>query len=438
MVALVNVLAWALGTDSYNGFALSQFIVWSLVWSGHWWVNSRFTPVENSRTHFLAGSLIGLGTGAFGFEQLLASFIDRVFHFGGNAIIVSSSNPTTRGAIIFAVGALVWFVYWIETSFKSVRESMWLAYVLLAGVAGGLLVAVVAVSTTVYTTLVWFIGTPGISDAAIHFKSIPSSISACVVGLVIWWYHRAIIHDGESETRTEVKRIYQYLMAGVGLLAAAAGLAIILVALIEGITSSALIAGEGSVNSLLAAGTLLVVGIPIWWSYWRRIQLCTIANPSEEHASPTRRIYLFLLFGIGGLTAVIALLLGVFFVFDDVFKSNFGADTLRRMRFPIGLLVSTGAVAGYHWVVYRTEREHMVTALLGPRLVLLIGPKDPEFARQLARKTGAKVQSWTRSDLDVGPWSLDVVIKALENTKDDGALIVAEPNGARVIPIDLS
>jgi hypothetical protein len=254
----------------------------------------------------------------------------------------------------------------------------------------------------------------------------------------VWWYHHALLEEADVEGRTEVRRVYEYLMAGLALLAGAGGLTTIIVALIEAVTGTAqVLVPASAVNTLLAATTLLAVGGPVWWTYWHRIQDAAGAAPSAELTSPSRRIYLFVLLGLGGLAAVVALLVGMFLFFEDVVEGTVGAETLRRMRFAIGVLITSGAVAGYHLAVYRADREQAPTALepRGPRFVLLVGPVDPHLVRSVARRTHGRVLAWSRADDGTATWSVEGVMAALEETTDDEVIVLAEPGGPRVVPV---
>jgi hypothetical protein len=436
MFGLHDLLTWAVRIDNFRGPSLARLVVWGAIWGVHWWLDIRFTPAHRSQVHHLVGSLISLGTVVVGFAGVLSGVFEAVLRLGGHGLFVEGANPILRGGVIFVVGAPVWFLYWTRTAAKSARNPLWLAYVLLAGVGGGLVMAVVSASIVLYQVLVWLLGEPGSSDASVHFQNIHAALGTAGVGIIVWWYHRAVLGEAGGAVRTEVRRVYEYLMGGIGLLAAAGGLLIILVALIESMTGSAVITGGSTVNTLLAAATLLVVGGPVWWFFWRRIQAATRAFPLEEHASPTRRVYLFVLFGVGGIAAVVALLVGVYFLFDDVFKGAVGTQTIRRMRFPIALLIATGAVAGYHWMVYRTEREQVIASVRGPRFVLLVGPKDPELVRAVAHWTGGRVQAWALKDGAAASWSAESVIAILGASKEEELIVLAEPGGPRALPVD--
>ncbi len=438
MFALHEMIAWAVRTNGYRGPALARLIVWGAVWGSHWWIHLRVSPAGSSRAHHLLGSLIALGTVVVGFDQLISAAMQRVWHFGGDTLFPSQSNLILRGAVTLIVGAPVWYLYWIRNYSKSTRDPLWIGYVLLVGVGGGIVMAVVSASTVLYSILVWFIGDSGAATAAIHFQNVPVAAGLVVVGTLTWWYHHAVLEAGRMTVRTEVQRIYEYLMSGIGLLAAAGGIAMILVALLEAWTSSAVITGSGAKNALLAAATLLIVGSPVWGIYWRRIQRAVKLLPSEEHLSPTRRIYLFILFGLGGIVAVVTLLVGVFFLFDDIFKGNFGIETLRRIRFALSILVSTAAIATYHWFVYRSERDLVSSSNRGPKYVLLIGPNDVDLVHSISRLTGGRVQSWLRAHETVAEWPKQEVLELLEDSKDESVVVIADPKGVQLISVDRS
>jgi hypothetical protein len=436
MISFHELLTWGIDNGNYSSGPIAQFIVWGGIWGAHWWLDSRFTPAKNSRLHHIAGSLIGLGTIVVGLSNLLSGVLERLFRLGGDALFVSHTDPIVRGAITLLVGVPVWILYWIRTSSRTMKDSVWSAYVLLAGVAGGLLMSIIAASTFLYTVLVWFFGEPSASEASIYFRNAPTAAAFACVGGITWWYHKAVIQQEQKAIRTEVQRIYEYVMAGIGLLATAGGIAIVIIAVVEALTGSNVIVGTGSGNTLLAAATLLIVGSPVWWIYWRRIQAFVLNYPEEEHTSPARKVYLFLVFGVGGLAAIITLLVGVFFLFDDIFKGNFGSETIHRMRFPIGLLLSTGAVAGYHWSIYRNEREYLADTVRAPRFVLLIGPRNPEIARDVAHSTGAKVQSWARKDVGDVEWSAESVIKVLKGNQEESVVVISDSGILTVISVD--
>lgn len=434
-LALRQVLSWPAGLADYQGYQLSQFIIWSGLWFGHWWVNSRFTPSQNSRAHYLIGSLYSLVFLAVGLVEILSGAISRVLNLGGQTLLISQKDSLADGAVTAFVGALIWFIYWLRTTLNSNRDVIWLAYLMLVGAGGGLVMAIVSLTNVFYTTLVWIVGTPSTSDASSHFKSLPINAAAALVGGAIWWYHRSVLQEAGPVLRSEVRRIYEYLMSAIGLLATAIGFSIVLVALVDAFTESERIVGSGSGNTLLAALTLLAVGGPIWWIYWSRIQKFVQLDSENEYASPTRRVYLFLLFGVGGVTAAITLLAGVFILFDDIFNGNFGEETLRRLRIPLALILSAGGVAGYHWLIYRGERSEYVEIVTTPRFVIMVGPHDSEMIREISTRSGAKIQAWSNSGEAGSDWTSDSIVAAIKSTHAENLLILNSQSGLEIVSI---
>ena len=436
MTGLGATLAWAVGLERYSGFALAQVLVWGGAWTAHWWVDRRTTPPANTQVHHFAGSLVGLVTAAVGLGLLLAGSLRILFGLGGDAFVAGDTDQLRAGVATLLVGAPVWFVYWVRTASHRHQDVLWAPYVLLAGVAGGMITAVVSASTLLHSTLVWLVGEPGTASASVHFDAAPAQIAAALVGTVVWWYHQAVLRSAAAAgVRTEVRRVYEYVLAGIGLLAAAGGLIMIVAALFEALAGSAMIGGD-AVNALLAAVTLLAVGGPVWWVYWHGAQGAAHADPGEELRSPTRRVYLLLLFGVGGVAAVVALIVGVYLVLQDVVEGVVGAETVRSVRFAVGVLLATAAITAYHWAVYRADREHLPASAEPhlPRFVLLVGPEGREVAREVAHRTHGRVQSLVRADNGHTAWTADEVMTAIGESTADEVIVLAEPGGPRAIP----
>jgi hypothetical protein len=388
--------------------------------------------------HHLGGSLVGLSTAVVGLITLTGAVLQQLVGMGAQ-MLPSFRDQVVIGAVGFVVGALVWALYWLRTASRAERDPLWFAYVLLAGGAG-LVMAIAAASTVLYTLLVWFVGEPELTDALRHFESAPTALAVALVGVVVWWYHQSVLAQAQVTARTEVRRVYEYLMSAIGLLAAGVGLTLLVVAGIEAaVGSEVVVIGESPVNTLLLAATLLVVGAPVWWFFWHRIQRAATVDPVAELASPTRRIYLLVLFGLGGVAAVVSLLVGVYLLFQDVVQGTFGPETIRAMRVPIGILLSTGAIAGYHGAVYRSGRAlSSQAAAHGPRYVLLVGPPDPEIAHAVAHATGGRVQAWT-AESGGAPWSVEDVMTALDTSPAASeVLVLSDPSGVHAIPVSRS
>jgi len=434
MIALYDVLTWSTGITSEWRAPTARLIVWGVAWLEISMTRSIYAHPDQQQAVNLSASLVGLGTTVAGFVAVIGSLTQLAFSLSADVLISTGIDPVLRGLITVAIGIPVWYFHWIRGARDSQRKTMWLSYVLLAGVGGSAVVAIVSASSVLYQTLIWILGTPVSTDAHIHFSSTPINGAYVLIGLVTWWYHQSVLREDRKEIRTEVTRIFEYLMSGISLVATATGIGILVVALSESATGANVINNGDATNTLLLSLTLLLVGTPAWWMFWSRIQNMVDANPEVEVSAPTRRSYLYLLLGVGGIAAIVSLITGVFLLFSDVFQNQFGSDTFRGMRFAIGVLLTTGTVAAYHLMVYRGER-HFIRAPRTPHSIILVGPNDPELVREIVEKTGDRVQVWVADDAEHKVWSHSEVMALLAHESGQDLLILMNGNGLEAVPM---
>lgn len=459
LIALVTAVVgwtrtlWGLTGGDVRGSVIALAAVWTVVWAGHLWWGRQGTPKTQLRVRDLASSLIGLGVAAYGLAQLVASTLRVLTGLEIDVVVTSGAQPLLRAGSLLAVGAAVWAVHWLLDLVHGPRTTGWLTLVLLFGVGGGLLLALGTLSVVLHQVLVWLVGDPGSPTAAQHFSSTPGHIGVAVAGLLVWWYHQAVLDAGRAAERTEVRRVYEYVMSAVGLLAAAGGLVMVLVTLVEAIAAGRdLVVGGSALNTLLAALVLLAVGSPVWLWHWRLAQQARAAAPAQELRSVSRRTYLLVLFGVMGVAAVIALLVLVYLVLRDLLDGDAGLETLRQVRVPLGILATTSLLSAYHWTIFREDRragEQLAstqegTEPQGPRRVLLVADLSPAELADVAARAGVLVQQWRPTDGSPTP-TVDQVVAALESAPDPGAggqLILAgagagdgDGDGVRVLPV---
>ena len=424
--------------DDVLGSTLGRVIIWGAAWVIVLRVSNSIIPKRDFRIQYFVGSFITALAALIGLVQVLTGVLSLIisqpiFLDTQQLALVSPNNPTRIGLGTLAVSGGLWFYYWIKNANTIKSDTLWLGYVLIAGVGGTLVVAITSLSISLYRVLVWFIGEPTSQTVGDHFASTPQSVATAFAGFLFWWYHKSLLPN-RSE-RTDVQRTYEYLVSAISLIASAIGISIVIVALIEAVTSQAALTGPSAVNTLLGAGTVILVAGPVWWHFWSRIQRIAKSTPESEHGSSVRRIYLFLLFGVGGIVAIISLITVVVQLFDGILTSNLGTNTLSEMRFAIGILISTGIVAGYHWEIYRHEKSVDVSFASSVAQVLLVGPKNAELIQELKEATGAKVTFLQRADEGELVWPNDRVIELVKQSKEHDLLILLEATGVKVVPV---
>jgi hypothetical protein len=434
IAALHNVISG----DEVLVSTLGRTIVWGTALILVLKISNSVIPKNDFRIQYFVGSFITALAALIGLVQVLAGVLSlllsqQTFFDTQKLALVSPDNPIGIGLGTLAISGSLWIYYWIKNANTNKSDTLWLAYVLIAGVGGTLVLAITSLSMSLYQVLVWFIGEPTSQNSGEHFASTPQSLATAFVGFLFWWYHKSLLP--KKTERTDIQRTYEYLVSAISLIASAVGISIVIVALIESLTAQVQLAGAGAINTLLGAGTVIVVAGPVWWHFWSRIQRVARAESNAELSSPVRRIYLFLLFGVGGIVSIVSLITIVVQLFDGILSSNLGANTFSEMRFAIGILVSTAIVAGYHWEIYRHEKSVEVSFAKTATNVLLVGPTSPELIQELKAATGGKVSFLQRADASELVWPTEHVIELVTQSKEHDLLILLEATGVKVVPV---
>jgi len=444
IISLLVFLSSAIAA-SYNliegapslGYTSARAIVWGIALLVVLRISNSVIPKDDFRIQYFVGSLITAIAAIVGLVKVLTNLLSvilsqPIFLGAQSPALISTRDNALDGFGTLVIAAALWFYYWIKNANTKTNDKMWLTYVLVAGVGGSLVLALTSLTVTIYQTLVWFVGDPASQVVAEHFDGAPAAAASAFVGLLAWWYHKSLLTLNSQ--RSETQRIYEYVVAAISLMASTVGISIISVAIIEASTSSVIV-GDDVINTLLGALTVILVSGPVWVRFWNRIQGFAKTSEQEELTSPVRRIYLFLLFGVGGIVAIVSLITVVFQIFNGILSSTFGNSTLNEMRFALGILISTGIVAGYHWEIYRHEKDVAVSFDSSTKSVLLVGPTNLEFVHALKAATGAKITFLERTDSGDLDWPTDRVIELITQSKDRDLLILLESTGVKVVPV---
>lgn len=424
---LAQILTTALGRQSFDGNAIGHFVSWLLVWAIHWQLIRRTLTGTEAIAHLLLGSTVGLVLGATGLANLLATALDMLT---GQQIIVGTYVPLGAAAGLVIAGGLVWVIYWLGGGHQATRGTAWHTYVLLLGVGGGLITALVGAQSLAWRALVTALGDP---EVFVNWFDWHEAIGALVVGIMIWWYHRGLLN---WHVLTPVRRIYQYIVAGIGVIAAAAGAGLVVVALIDALTPASLF--QDPINSLLGGITLLLVSAPVWWTHWRHVQRAAVQHPEIELTAVVRRIYLIVLVGAAAVVVVIALIAAVADLIADGMQGRLGLASLYAVRTEIGYLTAGIVIITYHVAVLRQDAHHTppptpVTSPAGT--VYLVGPLNPGLVATI-RTTYQRPVHFLASNTGE-TWHADAVLAQLDEHAESGdLLIIAREHGVETQPID--
>ncbi len=440
MFALARTIRWAIGDADYDAAALATAVVWSLVWAGHWLAASRLGWPARLELRDLFGSAAGLigaaAAAGYGLGWLLAAMYDELFR----QVVVAPGGELRAAAAWLLVAAPVWWWHWARSTRHADVTGPWRAYVLLLGVLGGVLVSLGALGTMLFLAAQWLVGDPGIATAADHFAPVAGALAALAAGGGVWAYHRAVLTPLRRD-RSEVDRIYNYLLAAVGLGAAAGGVATMIAAAIDAVLPASRVVVDTAAGDVLAAAlTLLAIGLPVWLRQWRTAQRHAGAAAAAERSSRIRRAYLFTTVGIGAVAALASLLVVLITTFEDALEGTLTVETLRDVEVALAVLATAGAVVGGHTRELRTDRE-LAPPPAKPAVhdVLLVTGDGAELAAALARELGVPVRSWRRLDGNgaARPVPVDEVVAAVRASPHEHLVVLTTPAGTyELVPVD--
>ena len=277
-----------------------------------------------------------------------------------DVLLPGYSSLTTEKALnlaILIVGIPIYLGHWLwqqRLSMRDVEERSALGRrIYLYGVIAGMVSQITAglydlVSLIVGVTPVQ-VGSPSTPSPSNLYYLIPIAIAALVVA-----YHlrlvRAESHDApDTGSAGTVRRLYIYGFS-------AAGMTMIALALIEfvrWILSQIGVLGFAAAPlhvEILPEIARLLVGLPLWYFYWRWANNL-FHSTTEERESVLRKFYLYaaIFVGMVGMVTYAALLL------TGIFRGMLGLTTEGDWRDALALIISYAALWLYHSLVLRQD-----------------------------------------------------------------------------------
>lgn len=285
-------------------YFLAAMIVLALVWFYHQRVvraDAQAIPESGSaatvrRLYFLGFTAAGLTMTALAIISLLRWLM---YQFGTDAIITGSGPVNIYQTVArLIVGISVWLIFWQKAQrlFTAGNEaerdsSLRKFYIYLA----------IFVATLTAVTNAAFM----IAGLFRHFMDLPSKGDIrtplpVVLGMLgVWAFHSyilrgdiAVVH--EAPRQAAIRRLYLYLVAGIGLAAFLVGFSGDISVLIRSMSSH--LFGNTLREQLAWFSAALIAGLPVWFLPWREAQTRAVAmtpEGTEERRSVVRKIYLY-------------------------------------------------------------------------------------------------------------------------------------------------
>ena len=410
-------------------------IIWLATLFFHYGMSKNRLSESRIQLPFLLLSGISLVVGVFGIARIIRGLMVEFLPFAETIVSTSGADELTRGLILTLIAVPTWYSYWIIDQARATASQIWNIYLLIVGVGASLVAALTSISIIFYDTLVWFLGDTNTNASWIHFDRVPGATGALLATLITFSYHSRVLREHHDSEEGEIGRIYRYLLAAIGLGTSAIGAVTLVVSLVESLVRDDLLVGRSPRNALLLAITLLLVGLPLWQIVWRQINHRISTHRVAEISSIARKVYLFTVVGVSAIAAVVSILTITVQIFQGLFGGDFGGATVREISYAISIF-AVGLIGGLsHLRIIQRERKETGPSTRTHKSLLLIGPADRAFARELERSTGARVEIVESLDGYATSWDREKVLSLLrENQKPDLALI-AESGEITAIPI---
>jgi len=376
---------------------------WNVLQSAWATLTEKENFADVRRIHRYLWMLYGLLMTVFGAQQIL----NFLFYIPGSVLGESGREVVVNGIALLVIGTPVWVYSWrlIQDSLTDPAEmdsNLRLGILYLLALGG--VVTVITTSAIVINIIVTRLlgGSTTFHDL---IRNIGGSVSVGLPLGMIWayyghWLTRHIEAVGDKVRQAGMKRLYNYILAFIGLVVSFVGVATLITFIIDMITSKAFLMGDSNRSTLATSISSLIVGLPLWLMTWRPMQAEALAqNELGDHArrSVLRKTYLYLaLFAsvIGGMGTAVGLVYQLIrAVLGSYTGSSFLNDTLNLTQ----LLFLSGVVLVYHLSILRADGASTADALAEKQnefkvLVVDSGNGFVESVKAALLKSGSKVQ----------------------------------------------
>ena len=453
-IAVNDLLLWSVGSGGdLNAYFAGQALVWGTVWAYHWSVERQNRGALGSLTlkrWYVYGTsvytLIVLFVRVAGvFTVLFQWGYDNLFNV---RVIVSDGgvwNSTMReGIASLVVGGAWWGFHWFYVARDDVESTLRQVYLNLFAFLGGAITALAAIGTVLYTAIRWLLGGSDLPAASDHFRAITEAVPFLFAGMALLLYHWQVLQDESrllAGRLAGAKRSFGYIMSAIGLGTAAVGVPLIVSAVIGQVLpeSGDSIAGSEPIRDQLAfALTAIIIGAPLWYWYWPRMQRTVQEGGAEERGALARRIYIYGVLGVlalAGIGSLIGFLTGLF---NELLRGDLSVDFLHSGRWMLGIIAGSGALLPYHWQVLREDQREGGESVSGLKSVTLLasGESANELANRLKEALGVRVRLMRAVDESgasaVSNEQLEALLQSISSVAAERLLLVAAEGQVKV------
>jgi hypothetical protein len=423
VVAGLRLGWWAVGLEPFEAGDLGRLIAFGSVLVLHEGLRRRLHEpglVDDLRA--LAGTATGLVATATGIGVILSSSLQTLYDLGRPVVGGGQLGADLRrGLILLALGIPVLAYYWLAE---------------LAGRAGqvrngylaatGVVASVITLSAAAVIANLLLAAALGIGTETLRSRldPVPGAASLMLVALAVWWYHRGAL----GRDRTPTLRIYQYLLAAIGLVASAGAIVTLLSALAENLAAEVI---AGTPRLVLASLVALVFAGALVARNW--LPVLRMGPSPDERAAGIRRLVVPGLVTLFAVASLIGLISFLFILLRDLLEGSFDLAFFARARVALSTVVVAGGFAGHVASVLRADRRAEGERPTLPKLTVTVVCSDP--GPLPGRLPGMR---WLRRADGIGRVDESLageIVEALGGLDGRAAMVLVEAEGFRLVPL---
>lgn len=368
------------------------------------------TLMDTRRLYRYFWMLYGLLMVFFGVQQTLAYLLSFWTALGAGATMLLAN-----GLALLLVGTPIWVFSWrrILAALGDPAEAgsllrLLLLYLLTLASLGALLTSS---GFVLYRLLLYLLGEARTLPDLVQELSLPLSIA--IPAALVWTYYGRTLRAEmnallEARRRSELRRLYSYILAAAALAATFIGVMLLIGFLLDLLLGYEGVWGWASRQNLAAALATLAIGLPLWVFTWRSISAEAGAEGEagdRARRSLVRKGYLYL--------ALFAGVLGVMFSSGALLYQWISAllgqpppDLALESAQLLKLVILFLVVLVFHWRALRLDNRLAESALARRHAqfpVLILAPPEVEFAQALVERLEKEV---SELPVAVHPYSL--------------------------------
>ncbi len=379
-------------------YTVAAMFVLAVLWSYHYWLirTSRRAIAEDEsiatlqRLYVFLFSFTGLVILSIGIGNLLRWLL---FRFGGASVAINKETLVVAFAQIL-VGLPLWLLFWWQaqqlfsrgrvTEQASTLRKFYLYLVIFLAAMG---------TVGSLTTLL-----AGLFQRMLSLESdgdVRNVLCVLITTAVVWAYHFVVLRQDalampEVKQQAGIRRLYWYLIAGIGLMALLIGLGSDMSVLIRSFSGEAGYLGEEFLQEQMAwSSAILLAGLLVWIVPWQKIQMeLSAPEPigNQAHQSWARKIYLYFYL----LLATFTFLGTGVYILSQIVLLAMGGRTSRSMvpdmAHAIAFALMAVTVWSYHISLIRRDNKALQTAssqLAKEVHVVVVDDDDGRFGQKL-------------------------------------------------------